>query len=956
MAAAAMASPPWDRARIRRLAWTALRLAVPVIAMLLLAPWLWVLQNQTVIEAIIIGFLVGLEFAYGLALTAVLIGTPICATALRRSWHKGVRPRWAARGLLLCTCCFLGLILAETTAAVRRTMESRAALPAQPDPTLSDHHAAPVRDARVTLVVLGESSAVGMPYNDWLSIGSIVAWQLERAIPNKTFAVEMLAQPGDTFAGQYRKLAGLGRRPDALIVYCGHNEFLSTIPWTRRVDHYLDDRHPLLFGIDQLAGRVSPIFKLIRETADKYRAMLEPLEGFPPPLIDAPAYTPAEFAARLADFRRRLDEIAAYGERIGALVILVVPPSNLADFDPSRSFLFADTPRAERAAFEREFLAARRVENSDPDRAIEHYRTLLARQPGFAETHYRLGRLLERAGAWDQAHVHYILARDLDGLPMRCLTPFQQAYRDTAARHDCILVDGQALFHAIGPHGLLNDHLFHDAMHPSLRGHIALAQAVLESLHARRAFGWPAGAPPPPAIDPAECATHFGLGPKDWKLLCDRGFMFYFRTKALRYDPSQRRAKSEAFKSAAQRIARGEPAESLGLPNIGINWPTPASLHAAGPLAMSLLFHLCTAAVDSQAGEPRLNQIQVIGSHNSYHLAPAPAVFDLIAAVSRRQAESLEYTHRPLAEQFTELGIRQIELDLFADPQGGLFAQPRARKILSGRGKDPGPDPDAGGQLKQPGLKVLHVPDVDFRSTVPTFIDALKQIRAWSRNNPRHVPILILLELKDESIFGVPTVPARFDRAQLDGVDAEILSVFGKDEVLTPDRVRGRFATMPEAIHTDGWPALESVRGRVMFALDNEGAIRDRYLEGHPALQDRLLFTTVARSHPAAAWFKINDPVKDFDLIQELVRDRFLVRTRADADTRQSRTGDTSQREKALASGAQYISTDYREPDRRFSSYSVRFLGGQVVRSNPVSGDPAWVDVDLETGKSPAQR
>ena len=59
-----------------------------------------------------------------------------------------------------------------------------------------------------------------------------------------------------------------------------------------------------------------------------------------------------------------------------------------------------------------------------------------------------------------------------------------------------------------------------------------------------------------------------------------------------------------------------------------------------------------------------------------------------------------------------------------------------------------------------------------------------------------------------------------------------------------------------------------------------------------------------------------------------------------------------TQRDKALASGAQYVSTDYHEPDRRFSDYSVRFPGGQVARSNPMSGDPAWSAIDLETGKS----
>ena len=87
---------------------------------------------------------------------------------------------------------------------------------------------------------------------------------------------------------------------------------------------------------------------------------------------------------------------------------------------------------------------------------------------------------------------------------MRCLTEFQKVYHEVADRHRCILVDGQSYFHAVGHHGLLDEHLFHDGMHPSLRGQIALAQAVLHELHARKTL---AGRPihSPPLIDPAEC-------------------------------------------------------------------------------------------------------------------------------------------------------------------------------------------------------------------------------------------------------------------------------------------------------------------------------------------------------------------------------------------------------------------------------------------------------------------
>lgn len=354
----------------------------------------------------------------------------------------------------------------------------------------------------------------------------------------------------------------------------------------------------------------------------------------------------------------------------------------------------------------------------------------------------------------------------------------------------------------------------------------------------------------------------------------------------------------------------------------------------------------CVAPV-AAAGEVRLNQIQVIGSHNSYHVAPDPAVLEFIAATQPKSARSLAYTHRPLAEQFAALGVRQIELDVFADPAGGRYADPKARKTLAALGRDAGPDPDPAGVLKEPGMKVLHVPDVDFRTTAPTLVDALRQVRAWSKKNPRHVPLFVLVELKESGPPGL-TRPAAFDRGALDALDAEIRSVFEPSEVVTPDDVRGVAATLPEALRQRGWPTLDATRGKVMFALDNEDAIRDRYLDGHPALRGRVMFASVAEGHPAAAWMKVNDPVRDFDRIRRLVAAGFLVRTRSDADTAEARANDTGRREKALASGAQFVSTDYAEPDPALSPYRVRLPGGVVARANPVNGDPALAGKDLE--------
>ena len=361
------------------------------------------------------------------------------------------------------------------------------------------------------------------------------------------------------------------------------------------------------------------------------------------------------------------------------------------------------------------------------------------------------------------------------------------------------------------------------------------------------------------------------------------------------------------------------------------------------------LFALSMLVSTGIAAEPRLNQIQVIGTHNSYHIAPHAELMNLMSLTSKNLVQGLDYSHKPLAEQFSSQRIRQVELDVFADPDGGLFADPSFRKTLKALGKNPGPDPNREDVLRKPGLKVLHVQDMDYQTTASTFMIALQQIREWSKAHPRHVPIMILVEVKAEAVAGLPTIPRPFDQAALDDVDVEINSVFTRAEIFTPDDLRGELLTLPQAIKERGWPGLDSVRGKVMFGLDNEGAIRDLYLQGHEALAGRRMFVTPPSiDHPAAAWFKINDPIKDFDRIQDAVARGFIVRTRADADTRQARANDPTQRDKALASGAQFVSTDYPEHRAEFSPYHVKLPQNAVARANPVSGNNLNPKLDLE--------
>ncbi len=332
-----------------------------------------------------------------------------------------------------------------------------------------------------------------------------------------------------------------------------------------------------------------------------------------------------------------------------------------------------------------------------------------------------------------------------------------------------------------------------------------------------------------------------------------------------------------------------------------------------------------------------LNQLQYLGSHNSYKQAPTLgllAALGLGAALAPALAGSgldpaqLNYGHRPLTQQL-QSGIRTFELDIFADPTGNRFGAPLAAQLL-GQAYPPGVD--------QPGMKVLHIQEIDYLSTCPTLVGCLGELKAWSDAHPGHLPIIINLELKQDPLpapFDVTPIQA-FDATQLDAVDAEITSVVG-DRLITPDEVRGSAPDLATAVTTTGWPSVADSRGRFLFFIDNAGTVRTDYLAGHPSLAGRAMFTSSGFGEPDAAVLKVNAP-GDGSAIAALVQQGFLVRTRADADV----VSPGADRDAALASGGQVVHSDFPNGEPQFGTgYTVAFPTRVQARCNPVNTTPA---------------
>ncbi len=344
----------------------------------------------------------------------------------------------------------------------------------------------------------------------------------------------------------------------------------------------------------------------------------------------------------------------------------------------------------------------------------------------------------------------------------------------------------------------------------------------------------------------------------------------------------------------------------------------------------------------------RINELQMIGSHNSYKERPREEISAALETLAPELLAEIDYGHLSLTEQLDEYGVRQLELDVMADPEGGRYSTPAALEIL---GIDESEDP----VMDEPGFKVQHTQDVDYASNCLTLVVCLEEVEQWSSANPDHLPVMVMVETKTLSIedgaeglgvdlsgFDVEFAdPPDMTPELFDELETEITSVFTEDRVITPDDVRGDRDTLEEAVLSDGWPTVGESRGKVLFSLIDTGDSKDTYLEGAPSLEGRIMFTSGTPGDPDAAFVRVDDSLEDGGELDDWSAAGYLIRTRTDVPGVHAPTNDTSLRDSAFESGAHYLSTDYYFVEEELGTgYLVQFDGGVVARCNPVSASP----------------
>ncbi|TQL15031.1 calcium-dependent phosphoinositide phospholipase C [Zymomonas mobilis] len=364
-----------------------------------------------------------------------------------------------------------------------------------------------------------------------------------------------------------------------------------------------------------------------------------------------------------------------------------------------------------------------------------------------------------------------------------------------------------------------------------------------------------------------------------------------------------------------------------------------------------------------------INKIQVIGTHNSYNLGVDPhirKVIDDFFASSKEKiskekleefelahpnhlspSETLSYSHPSIKKQL-DMGVRSLEIDANADPEGGAYADPILYKILKERGVNRLPSFDVSA-LKQPGIKILHIPDVDIHSSCPTLRICLTQMKNWSESHPRHIPIFVMIEAKVQplnlKLSGNPDKTPNFSKIPpftdetYNEIDQTIVDVLGRNKVITPDDVRGSYPNLEDAVLAGNWPTLGQARGKFIFflttATGRDGA--SAYLNGHLGLKGRMAFMDSEPGKPYAAFVLEDNALSRGDIIRNDVKKGYIVRTRADIDTYEAKKNDLTRAKAAFDSGAQIVSTDYEAAGNAYHTPYVVKLPGKNKDARIVS-------------------
>ena len=332
---------------------------------------------------------------------------------------------------------------------------------------------------------LGGSTVQGRPFAIETAFSTWLELSLEEYAPSRSW--EVINCGGVSYA-TYRLVPIvreiLQYKPDLLILYTGHNEFLEDRSYAhlkrqptivRNIQNQLSRLRVVQFPQSLFNGNTNnqPGTTLTTEVD----ALLDYQGGL------ADYHRDPEWQQTVIEhFQYNLDKMLQLALQAGVPVILIDPVSNIKDTPPIKSVVDTNLSTEQRKRFEDLWSRARSLPSGSEANQQDLLRQALDLDPGHAGAHFLMGRVQENLRHYDLAKASYLRAKDEDICPLRMLEPMHNALRAIAKRLDVPLLELRRTWEAQARHGLIGDDLLLDHVHPNISGHQQIAQMLVEQM------------------------------------------------------------------------------------------------------------------------------------------------------------------------------------------------------------------------------------------------------------------------------------------------------------------------------------------------------------------------------------------------------------------------------------------------------------------------------------------
>ncbi len=299
----------------------------------------------------------------------------------------------------------------------------------------------------------------------------------------------------------------------------------------------------------------------------------------------------------------------------------------------------------------------------------------------------------------------------------------------------------------------------------------------------------------------------------------------------------------------------------------------------------------------------RFNELRFVATHNSYQTPATDEFKELYRDLSELtcglvKAEKAEFWSQTLTQQLN-CGVRSFEMDIETFDRNGEVS-----------------------------FTCMHSPYIDMTTSCYDFALAMKEIKMWSDNNPNHLPITIIIEPK--SAF-LPMNDMEFFSLEYACELDNVLKSSLDDKLFTPADMLRDYSNFGEMRNADDWCKAKDMLGKVLILL-HDCDITEDYISIDESIKTQAMFPMLRADdidRACTSFILANSPDELLEMSDEVIKEKKIVaRTRADTYT----DAPPEQRENAIASNAQIVSTDYPpRDDLQTGAYTVTFENGKTV-------------------------